>query len=234
MSGLFLTGTDTGVGKTVITGYLAAYLRVAGLRVVTQKWVQTGCDEEPTDLQMHAALGGEPAEEDASSLRCPYRFKFPASPHLAAALEGRAVDPERIRSAYRQLEEQCDLVLVEGVGGVDVPLTEHLLLADLVAELGLPALVVVANRLGCINHSLLTVEALRARGIAVVGLVFDRLSPDGEPEVLRDNPGIVSAFSGVPVLGQMPRLNEIRNGAEEFRPIGDALMERWRPDPAHE
>lgn len=229
MSGLFVTGTDTEVGKSVITGYLTAYLRETGRSVVTQKWVQTGCDEGAMDLAVHAALGGEKPEELDNSARCPYRFGFPASPHLAAALEGGAVDPDRIRSAYRQLEVGYDVVLVEGVGGLAVPLTEDLLLADLVAELGLPALVVVANRLGCINHSLLTVEALRSRDIPVVGLVFNRLSREGEPEILRDNPRIISAVSDVPVLGETPYLSDPGQGAEQFRAIGDELMEHWEP-----
>ena len=103
MRGLFVTGTDTGVGKTLVTGYLAAYLSELGWRVVTQKWVETGCDGESADIRMHDAIAGREsgAASDAQALRCPYLFRLPASPHLAAAQEGRSIDAMVIEAAYR-------------------------------------------------------------------------------------------------------------------------------------
>ena len=177
MKGVFVTGTGTGVGKTVVCGLLAGFLRARGMRVTTQKWVETGVTNGPSDIDVHRRLMGNPgpAPEPPQADRCPYRFSLPASPHLAAAREGRRVDPAVIEAAYRRLAETHDVVLVEGAGGFLVPLTEELLTGELVARIGLPALVVVGNKLGCVNDALLTVEAVRRRGILLPGLVFNRV-----------------------------------------------------------
>lgn len=230
MKGLFVTGTDTGVGKTLVTGYLATYLSKHGWRVITQKWVETGCDGGSADIRMYDAIAGrEPdACSGAQSLRCPYLFRLPASPHLAAAQEGRRIDPAVIEAAYRTLAERSDIVIVEGAGGALVPLDEDLLIADLAARLDMAALVVVRNRLGCVNHSLLTLEALAQRAIPVVGLVLSRLDPAEDEEVLRDNPRVIAAVSGTPVLGEMPALADTLAGAEAFEPVGRTFVARWR------
>ena len=162
---------------------------------------------------------------------CPYRFRLPASPHLAAAREGRRVEAAVIGAAFRRLSERYDAVIVEGAGGFLVPLAEGLLTGDLVARLGLPVLLVVGNRLGCVNHALLAVEAVRRRGIALLGLVFNRTegSAGTDAEVLADNPRAVAEASGAPVLGELPFLPAGERGAEAFAPIGDAFLSRWRP-----
>lgn len=233
MNGIFVTGTDTGVGKTMVCGLLAGFLRARGVRVVTQKWVQTGCDGEPEDLSAHwrlAGLHGPPAVERPSDL-CPYRFRLPASPRLAAEREGGRIDASVIEEAFHRLAARHDLVIVEGTGGFLVPLAEGLLAGDLVARIGLPALVVVGNRLGCVNLALLTVEAVRRRGVPLFGLVFNR--PAGEAQaaagVLSDNPGAVADASGAPVLGELPFLPDAGRGVEAFAPIGEAFLSRWRP-----
>lgn len=233
MKGVFVTGTGTGVGKTVVCGLLAGFLRARGVRVTTQKWVETGVTDGPSDIDVHRLLMGDagPAPESPSSDRCPYRFILPASPHLAAAGEGRRVDPAVIEAAYRRLAEVHDAVLVEGAGGFLVPLSEGLSTADLVARIGLPVLVVAANRLGCVNDALLTVEAVRRRGVRLLGLVFNR-PPGGEDgtrmEVLADNPRIVAEIARSPVLGEVPLLPDPVRGAEAFAPVGRAFLERWR------
>ena len=232
MKGVFVTGTDTGVGKTVVCGLLAGFLRGSGVRVVSQKWVQTGCEGDPEDLSTHWMLSGSPGPPEGEALDdlCPYRFRLPASPHLAAAREGRRVEASVIEAAYRRLSAKYDAVLVEGAGGFLVPLAEGLLTGDLVAALGLPVLVVVGNRLGCVNHALLTVEAVRRRGVPLLGLVFNRTerSAGTEPEVLSDNPRAVAEASGAPVLGELPFLPDRKRGAEAFAPIGEAFLSRWR------
>jgi len=124
-------------------------------------------------------------------------------------------------------------VLVEGAGGFLVPLSEQLLTGDLVARIGLPVLVVVRNRLGCVNDALLTAEAVRRRGVPLPGLVFNRLPAEGDAtpeEVFSDNPGIVAKFAEAPVLGELPSLPDPALGAEAFDPIGRAFLARWRPD----
>jgi dethiobiotin synthetase len=233
MKGVFVTGTGTGVGKTVVCGLLAGFLRAHGMRVTTQKWVETGGTDGPSDVDVHRRLMGDPgpAPEPAAADRCPYRFALPASPHLAAAREGRRVDPAVLEAAYRRLEGAHDAVLVEGAGGFLVPLSEELLTGDFVARIGLPVLVVAANRLGCVNDALLTVEAVRRRGVPLLGLVFNRLPVEGggtRSEVLDDNPRIVSGISRAPVLGEVPPLPDPARGAEAFAPVGRAFLERWR------
>jgi len=234
MKGVFVTGTGTGVGKTVVCGLLAGFLRARGLRVTTQKWVETGAPDGPSDIDVHRRLmgGPGPAPEPMPGDRAPYRFSLPASPHLAAAREGKRVDPAVIEPAYRRLAEIHDVVLVEGAGGFLVPLSEELLTGDLVARIGLPALVVVANRLGCVNDALLTVEAIRRRGIPLLGLVFNRLPGEGDgtrAEVRADNPRIVGEIAPAPVLGEIPFLSDpTAGGAEAFAPVGRAFLERWR------
>ena len=234
MKGVFVTGTGTGIGKTVVCGLLAGFLRARGMRVTTQKWVETGVTDGPSDIDVHRRLMGDPgvATEPPLADRCPYRFSLPASPHLAAALERRRVDPAVIEAAYRRLEEAHDAVLVEGAGGFLVPLSEELLTGDLVARIGLPVLVVAGNRLGCVNDVLLTVEAVRRRGIPLLGLVFNRLPGEGDgtpPEVLADNPRIVGRITQAPVLGEVPRLSDPVLGRKAFAPVGRTFLERWRP-----
>ena len=233
MNGVFITGTDTGVGKTVVCGLLAGFLRGRGIRAVSQKWVQTGCRGEPAaDLAAHWRLSGDPGPPEGASAGdlCPYRFRLPASPRLAAESEGRRVEASVIEAAYRRLSERYDAVLVEGAGGFLVPLAEGLLTGDLVARLGLPALVVVGNRLGCVNHALLTVEAARRRGVPLLGLVFNRTedSHGTAAEVLSDNPRAVAEAAGAPVLGELPFLPDVNRGAGAFVPVGEAFLSRWR------
>jgi dethiobiotin synthetase len=187
----------------------------------------------PSDIDIHRRLMGDAdsTAEPPPADRCPYRFSFPASPHLAAEREKRRVDPAVIEAAYLRLAETHDAVLVEGAGGFLVPLSEELLTGDLVARVGLPVLVVVANRLGCVNDALLTVEAIRRRGIALLGLVFNRLPGEGDgtaADILADNPRIVAEITRAPVLGEIPLLSDPVLGAEAFAPVGRAFLERWR------
>jgi dethiobiotin synthetase len=203
------------------------------MRVTTQKWVETGVTDGSSDIDVHRRLMGDPgpAPEPPLADRCPYRFSLPASPHLAAAREGRRVDPAVIEAAYRRLAETHEAVLVEGAGGFLVPLSEELLTGDLVARIGLPVLVVVRNRLGCVNDALLTAEAVRRRGVPLLGLVFNRFPAEGDAttaEVFSDNPRIVAKIAGAPVLGEVPLLSDPARGAEAFAPVGRAFHERWR------
>ena len=224
VSGLLVTGTDTGVGKTRICGFLAGYLHRHGVRVVTQKWVQTGCAEQAEDLLAQQELGAFDADPALAAWRNPYCFPLPASPHLAAEEAGREIESARITVAYRELAARHELVIVEGAGGLLVPLRRHLLLADLAGELGLSALLVVRNGLGCVNHALLTIEALRQRNMPLLGVIFNRITGEGDERILRDNPRIIAEISGVTVLGELP----YGASAPDFAPIGEAFMARWQ------
>ncbi|MFW5982398.1 MAG: dethiobiotin synthase [Candidatus Brocadiia bacterium] len=230
MSGIFITGTDTAVGKTVICGCLARFLREEGRDVVTQKLVQTGCEGYSEDLLTHLRLGGEDRGEHPEKIeadRCPCILGLPASPHLAAAEEDTTVNPEELLAAFRRLHTDYEMVLVEGAGGPAVPVTEELLLVDLVARLSVPAILVADNRLGCINHSLLAVEALHRREIPIIGIIFTNTQSRPDDAVHRDNPRIIETMSDVPVLGELPYLPGLNDVHKHFEPIGRTFLSHF-------
>ena len=170
----FVSGIDTDVGKTIATGLAARFLACRGADVITVKMVQTGCDGFSEDLEVHRSMcGAGPQPEDAEGLTAPQIFKYPSSPLLAARLEGRAVDLGRIASAVSQCARRREIVLVEGAGGLDVPLTEDTLAVDFAAAQGWPLVLVTCGRLGSVNHTLLSLEAARARGMRVAGVVHN-------------------------------------------------------------
>jgi dethiobiotin synthetase len=171
----FVTGIDTGIGKSVATGLMARWLAQRGRTVITQKLVQTGCrGPVAEDIVVHRRLmGSGMLDVDDDGTTCPWKFSYPASPHLAARLEGRVVDTAVIDRATDRLAGMFENVLIEGVGGVLVPLTESLTILDYVAQRRYPLIVVGSLRLGSINHTLLTLEAAQRRGVEVRGLVLN-------------------------------------------------------------
>ncbi len=175
MSIVFITAIDTGVGKTVVTGLMARYLAMRGKHVITQKLVQTGCRGVSEDIAVHRELMGiEWTADDEQGLTCPYVLDYPASPHLAAAVQAVRIDPNVLREATDTLAARYEHVLIEGVGGIEVPLTETMTTLDYVAERAYPLVVVSSPRLGSINHTLLTLRAARMRGLDVLGIVYNR------------------------------------------------------------
>lgn len=190
---LFVTGIDTGIGKTIATGVLAAGYAARGARVITQKLAQTGCEGFPEDLLTHRRLmGSERLPEDDSGLTCPYVFRFPASPHLAAALEQRRVELTRLAGAAAELARRCDVLLVEGVGGLCVPLTPEATVLDFVAGQAWPVVLVTSSRLGSINHTLLSLDALRARGLPLAAVIYNTFPPQ-PPEIEADTRAVIVA-----------------------------------------
>jgi dethiobiotin synthetase len=186
MPTLCLCGIDTGIGKSVATGLLARHLAEQGQKVITQKLVQTGCPERSEDILLHRrVMECGWLEEDEEKLTCPYCFPFAGSPHLAARLAGKTIDPARISRATRTLEQRFDWVLLEGAGGLLVPLQEELTLLDYLAAEGYPLVLVTSPRLGSINHTLLSLEIMRARRIPLAGLVYN-LFPGAPNEIIRD------------------------------------------------
>lgn len=223
---LFIAGTDTGVGKTVLTGLLGWYLLNKGFSIATQKWVQTGDSDGSNDFCGHLDIMGltKSSFGQYSEFTVPYSFSFPASPHLAAKLEDREVSPEKISKAYLKLAEDFDIVLVEGTGGLLVPLSEDALAVDIVSFLELEVLLVVGNRLGAINHTLLTLEALKSRGIKVLGMVFNRIAQGEDELILKDNRRIISKISGVEDFGELTY--DAGSGClqDKFIEIGDRVF----------
>ena len=207
---VFITGTHTGIGKTVLTGLIARELSRQNHSVVTQKWVQTGCEGFSEDLDTHFKIMGKNPEDMKPyySAMNPYRFSLPASPHLAAEQEGIAINPAKLTTATQALQRHFDHVLIEGAGGVMVPLTRDLTLLDLVGQIKIPTLIVVKNELGCINHALLTVTALAERQIPILGIIMN--SPDSEIAsiILEDNPKAIATLSGVPILAELPHMED--------------------------
>ena len=221
---IFITGTDTSVGKTVVTGLLGRYLQDKGFKVTTQKWVQTGGTDVSEDILDHMKIMGQSGEDGSMSSRVPYILKYPASPHLASRLDKVDINVTRIRSAFDELSVTNDIVLVEGSGGILVPINEKVLMADIVKDLEIPVLIVAENRLGAINQTLLTIESLKNRGMKLLGIVFNRLSPKGDDTILEDNKEIVEKISDVRVLGELSYKQCYDNDHVDFSEIGDNIL----------
>lgn len=205
----FISGIDTGVGKTIVTGLMARHLLACGVDVVTVKMVQTGCDGFSEDLDEHRRIcGGVQCPEDASGLTAPQIFKFPSSPELAARLEGRTVDLKRISDAVAGCAAAHDVVLVEGAGGLAVPLSEDVLSIDFAASQGWPLVLVTSGRLGSINHTILSLEAAKARGMRVAGVVHN-FDPSADPVIDADafnvERRVLARLGFPPVVIRVPR-----------------------------
>jgi dethiobiotin synthetase len=206
--GLFVTGTGTDVGKTVVAAAICAALRAREERVAAFKPVVSGTKERvdpdwPPDHELLAAASGEdPADVS------PAVFAAPLSPHLAAELAGAPLDPALLRGAFDARAAEADTVVVEGVGGLLVPLTRDYLVRDLAVDLGLPLVVAASPGLGTINHTLLTLEAARTAGLLVAGVVLTPW-PDAPSAMEDDNRATITRLGEVDVatLPRLPRAN---------------------------
>jgi dethiobiotin synthetase len=226
--GIFITGTDTGVGKTIVASALARLLHLHGVNVGVMKPVTCGCLEE----------NGLLVSEDASLLAwsagvagvdpdmAPYLLRLPIAPAEAARREGVGIDSQYIADSFARLSSRHDFVIVEGAGGLMVPLAGGLLIADLVKQLSLPLLVVARPNLGTINHTLLTCFAASQLGITVKGVVINDYPET--PEIAEESaPPLIDSLAGVPLLGILPHVEG--NGLRE---IVAALAARLAADPA--
>jgi dethiobiotin synthetase len=197
----FITGTDTGIGKTFVTCALLTAAANRGLTAVGMKPVAAGVDAngQHGDVEQLVAASSIDA---APELINPYCFAKPIAPHLGAMEEGRTIDLDRIVGALRQLEAQADLVLVEGVGGFRVPLGETVDSADMAVRLGLPIIMVVGMRLGCLNHALLTADAINARGLTLAGWIANGIDPNMARS--EENIAALQQRLSAPLLGILP------------------------------
>ena len=212
---IFITGTDTGVGKTHVAAMLVRALRAAGVDAVGFKPICCGGREDAELLV--GASGGAVALNDVN----PVWMRPPVAPYTAAMIEGRMVDVALVREKFGQLRAAHVAVIVEGAGGWLVPVTRDFSMADLAAEFALPVLVVAANRLGVINHTLLTVAAIRASGLRCEGVILNHVQPsaDGDAAVVT-NAGVLGEL-----LGDVPMLGELGYGAKELpRQVCDLLV----------
>jgi dethiobiotin synthetase len=217
MRGVFVTGTDTGVGKTVVAAAIIAAATERGISIAAFKPVVTGLDEPagewPRDHELLAAVAnaGQTPEDVA-----PYRYGSPVSPHLAAQLAGDTVDPARLIGAAQAQAEKADALVVEGVGGLLVPLANDYLVRDFAGELSLPVVITARPGLGTINHSLLTIEAARAVALRIQAVVLTPW-PDEPSQMELSNRETIERFGEVPVIG-LPS-----TGPEHLAEAGAAL-----------
>ncbi|WP_163121086.1 dethiobiotin synthase [Acinetobacter portensis] len=180
----FVSGIDTGIGKTYTTGYLAKLWNEQGIQTITQKLVQTGNIGISEDIEKHREIMGMGwFPEDKTKLTMPEIFTYPASPHLATKIDGRDIDFDKINTATEQLSKKYQRVLLEGAGGLMVPLTQNLLSIDYIQAQKRPVILVSSGRLGSINHTLLSLEALKIRNIELYALAYN-LSDELQDEII--------------------------------------------------
>ena len=180
----FISGIDTGIGKTYTTGYLAKLWNAQGKKTITQKLIQTGNIDISEDIEQHREIMGMGwFPEDEMKLTMPEIFTYPASPHLATKIDGREIDFQKIENATAQLAEKYEFVLLEGAGGLMVPLTTDLLTIDYVAEKKHPIIFVTSGRLGSINHTILSLEAIKNRGLELYAVAYN-LKDESQDELI--------------------------------------------------
>lgn len=224
MRGVFVTGTDTGVGKTVVSCALAAAFRARGRRVGVYKPVETGCRRDRGRLlgedagRLRAAAGDcQPLESVTGAL-----FELPAAPWVAATAEGLSVDPASLVHEARGILAAHDFTVIEGAGGLLVPIAPSFTYRELARELALPVVVVVGSRLGCINHALLTLETIKRAGLDCAGFVMNRIEGEADPGV-ESNLEAIRSFSDASCLGVFPTVEAERRG--DYRHLAE-LAER--------
>ena len=188
----FITGTDTDVGKTYVTRLMIASLRAEGTDAVGFKPVSCGDREDATILA--EASGNLPIDEIN-----PVHFNSALAPHVAALLENTSIDPAQLVSSFLTFSEKHGTVLVEGAGGWEVPITENYFISDLAKDLNLPVILVAANRLGALNHILLTLAAIKAKGLTCVGIILSQLGDEMDTPMIT-NKGILESLTDVPLL----------------------------------
>jgi len=207
--GIFITATDTGIGKTVIAAGLALALRGRGLKVGVMKPVATGCFGDGRLVSSDAVYLFEAAENEYAPLTSPVRFRNPVAPSIASVYEQKEVDLETIRKAYRDLQKHYDYIIVEGIGGLLVPIKKNFLVANLIREMSLPIVIVSNVSLGAINHTLLTVDSALMRGFSIKGIIFNRAPIVNYSLAELTNPRVIHELTGLPVLGTLPEIEHL-------------------------
>lgn len=228
--GIFITGTDTGVGKTYVAAGLIRAAKGKGLSVCPMKPVETGCGVRngklvPEDAVrlMKAADVDEPVD-----FINPYRLKKPLAPSVASEIEGISIDRKRIIASYSRMKRKYGLTVVEGAGGIMVPLAGQYLVLDMIRDLNIPLVIVARPGIGTINHSLLTVAAARSRKLNVLGVIINYAVQKRTGLSEKTNPAVIEQLGAVPVLGTVPHLKDGSGavGKEIFSGIMENILSR--------
>jgi dethiobiotin synthetase len=214
VSVLFITGTDTGVGKTFVACALAARLRAHGRRVGVMKPIETGVETEPEDaVRLRRAAGDESSLDEV----CPYRLRAPLAPAVAALLEGVTIDVDHLLALAARRAARADVLLIEGAGGLLVPIVGSITYLDLATRLAAPVLIVGANRLGTINHCALTARVARDAGLTVRGFVLSQPTRVSDMSA-STNAEVVASLTGLECLGVLPYSETYDGAAGALRP----------------
>ena len=226
--GYFITGTDTNVGKTVVTACLLALYREQGIDTGVMKPIETGVDEKcsseaNSDAKFLLTISGngDPIEEI-----CPIRLKPTAAPLQAARITGQTIDISLILENFRRLQAKHDRMLVEGIGGLLVPLTADYSVSDLIKDMNLPLIIVSRFSLGTINHTLLTVKAARETGVEIAGIILNHSEDRSLNEIELGQASLIQELSNVPVLGECPFIDSI--SVEKFDSKLEKKIEGWK------
>lgn len=208
MTSLFITGTDTGIGKTLVGCGIAAALTAQGKRVGVLKPAETGCDRRNGVLYPDDAmrLAGYARSSLSPETVCPYRFSLPVAPSVAAEQAGVTIRPERIVEVFQTIANQHEVTLVEGAGGLLVPLVGRYSFADLARDLGIPILVVVGSKLGALNHTLLTLHCIAARALPLAGYILNHPTPTTD-DAITTNAATLASLTDVPCRGSIPHIS---------------------------
>lgn len=191
---IFITGIDTDAGKTYATAYYARMLMKLGLRVITQKFIQTGCSGTSEDIEAHRRLlCSDILPEDRLGLTAPIIFTYPASAQLAARIDGKEIDLGLIGRSTEELLDRYDRVLIEGAGGLFVPITDDYFTIDYIVEHKLPVVLTVNSRLGSINHTILSLEAIKSRDIDLIAVIYNKHF-DNDDEIAADTKAFVARY----------------------------------------
>lgn len=204
--GIFITGTDTGVGKTFVAAGLLRAFKEREFNICPMKPVETGCRMRdsrliPADTLKLVSASGVKEPLDVIN---PYRFRHPLAPSVAAEIEGRVIKKQKIISAFRRLLNKYDFIIAEGAGGIMVPVYKEYLFIDLIKDLALPLIIVSRPGLGTINHTLLTIKAAERNGIEVLGIVINYAVNTKKGLSEKTNPAVIEALGNVPILGIVP------------------------------
>jgi dethiobiotin synthetase len=221
VNGFFITGTDTDIGKTVVTACLTTLFKSQDMDVGVMKPIETGVDPACSSSANSDAkfLMESSSSTDAEEEVCPYRLKTPASPYQAAQIAGIQIQPSTIIEKFKVLRSRHRIMMVEGIGGILVPITYKYSVADLALEIGLPLIIVSRLRVGTLNHTLLTINAAQQYGLKIKGIILNQHEAGGLNDVEIKQGELLEEFSGIPILGICPYLEDVSSeGIKESLP----------------